>query len=159
MAREKTHRYAVRMVWSGAAQGPTRDYRSYSREHRYEIEGKAPLPGSADLAFRGDPTLHTPEDLLVAAVSSCHMLWYLHLCTEAGVEVRAYEDNAEGKMVESAGAGRFTAVALRPVVTISPESDPDRALALHAQANSECFIANSLNFPVTHEPVILRAEE
>ncbi len=153
----RTHRYAVKTVWSGAAHGPTRDYRSYSRDHRYEIEGKPPLDGSADGAFRGDPALHSPEDLLLAAISSCHMLWYLHLCADCGIEVTAYEDEAEGEMIVEPGAGRFREVVLRPTVTIGA-GDPEKAKALHADAGRECFIANSLNFPVRHEPVTLPAE-
>jgi organic hydroperoxide reductase OsmC/OhrA len=146
------------MRWSGAKDGPTRDYRSYSREHLFEIEGKPPLRGSADAAFRGDPGLYTPEDMMVASLSACHMLWYLHLCAVNGVEVHAYEDAAVGEMVEAPGAGRFSEVVLHPVVTIGAASDPERAMALHADAHRECFIANSVNFPVRHEPVIRQAE-
>ena len=157
-AREKTHHYEVTTLWDGAAAGPTHDYRSYSREHRVGIEGKVPLSMSADAAFRGDKSLHNPEDLLVASLSSCHLLWYLHLCTEGGVEVLHYEDRASGVMSEAPGAGRFTEVILRPRVTIGPDSDEAVALALHEEAHRQCFIANSLNFPVRHEPTILRAQ-
>ena len=156
MGQGKQHHYRVTTVWDGAGAGTTRDYRSYSREHRIEVAGKAPLRASADAAFRGDPALHNPEDLLVASLSTCHMLWYLHLCSAAGVEVLHYEDDATGVMVETPGSGRFSEVTLRPKVTISAESDEAAALAQHERAHRECFIANSVNFPVRHEPVILR---
>ena len=156
MGHKGQHSYRVRTVWSGAAEGPARDYKTYSREHSFEIAGKPPIRGSADPAFMGDPSLHNPEDLLVAALSACHMLWYLHLCTAKGVVVTAYEDAAEGTMVEAPGNGRFTQVALNPVVTITPESDAARAEALHERAHAECFVANSVNFPVRCAPTIRR---
>lgn len=150
MADPRTHRYAARIAW----QGETRDYKSYSREHTVEIDGKPSLTASADPGFRGDARLHNPEDLLVAALSSCHMLWYLHLCAVKGVVVMDYVDAAEGTMVEEPRAGRFTEVVLRPVVTIAEGSDPHRAEQLHERAHAECFIANSVNFPVRCEPTI-----
>lgn len=156
MGQGRQHNYEVTIRWDGA-QGSTRDYRAYSREHVIEIAGKATLRASADGAFRGDAALHNPEDLLVASLSSCHMLWVLHLCAENGVEVLHYEDAALGKMTEQPGGGRFTEVLLRPRVTISESSDEATALAQHERAHKECFIANSVNFPVRHEPVIVRA--
>lgn len=158
MTHGKRHRYAVKTVWSGAAEGGTRDYRSYSREHRLEFEGKPPLRGSSDPAFRGDPSLYNPEELLVAALSACHMLWYLHLCAVGGIEVQAYEDRASGEMVEEPGASRFTSVTLRPLVTVRGGSDRALALALHEKAHAECYIANSVNFPVGHEAEIVESE-
>ena len=143
----------MKTVWSGAAHGPARDYETYSREHRFEITGKPPIVGSADPAFMGDGGRHNPEDLLVAALSACHMLWYLHLCAEAGIIVTAYEDGAEGSMeTDGGGGGRFTSATLRPSVTVTPESDLDAARALHGTAHDKCFIANSVNFPVSCEP-------
>jgi len=144
------HRYAVRTVWSGE----TSSYESYSRQHRIEIAGKSPILGSSDPAFRGDSALHNPEDMLVAALSTCHMLWYLHLCAVKGVVVTGYEDNAEGTMLETPRKAHFTEVVLRPVVTITADSDPARAESLHQRAHAECFIANSVNFPVRCEPTI-----
>ncbi len=158
MAQGKEHRYAVKTVWTGAEQGPARDYKSYSRDCRLEIDGKPPIDGSADPAFRGDPARHNPEDLLVASLSACHMLWYLHLCTVKGVTVTAYEDSAEGTMVAEPHNGRFTEVTLRPVVTITPDSDAEVAEALHEPAHAECFVANSVNFPMRCEPKIVKAE-
>jgi organic hydroperoxide reductase OsmC/OhrA len=150
----KTHLYRATVAWTGAAGGPTENYDSYSRDYDIRMEGKPALPGSADPGFRGDPARHNPEDLLVGALSSCHMLWYLHLCSAKGVKVVAYEDAAEGAMVEEPGNGRFTEVVLKPVVTITPDSDAERARSLHSRAHDECFIANSVNFPVRCEPDI-----
>ena len=155
MASQKEHHYAVKTVWTGAEQGPARDYRSYSRAYRFEIAGKPPLDCSADPAFRGDPARHNPEDLLVASLSACHMLWYFHLCAVKGVVVTAYEDAAEGTMVEAPGNGRMTEVVLHPRVTITADSDPELARDLHERAHHECFIANSMNFPVRCEPEIV----
>ncbi len=116
------------------------------------------LRGSADPAYRGDADRHNPEDLLVAALSACHMLWYLHLCASAGVVVTAYEDRAEGTMRTHAdGAGEFAKVTLRPRVTITGDSDAATAERLHEQANALCFIARSVAFPVGHAPEIVRA--
>ena len=157
MGQKGQHSYLVKTVWSGAAHGPARDYKTYSREHRFEIVGKLPIIGSADPAFMGDAGLHNPEDLLVAALSACHMLWYLHLCTAAGIVVTAYEDSAEGTMLEAPRNGRFTEVILHPVVTVTQDSDAARAEALHERAHAECFVANSMNFPVRCAPTILKA--
>lgn len=151
MAQE--HRFAARLVWTGAAQGPAQSYDGYSRDYVVEIEGKPPLAGSSAPAFRGDPARHNPEDLLVASLSACHMLWYLHLCTDAGIEVVAYSDDASGIMGRKDGKIRFTEVVLRPRVVIAA-GDPEQAKALHARANDACFIASSVNFPVRHEAVI-----
>jgi organic hydroperoxide reductase OsmC/OhrA len=101
----------------------------------------------------GDATRHNPEDLLVASLAACHMLWYLHLCADAGIRVIAYEDTAEGAMSVDADGGRFAAVTLHPVVTIAT-GDAALAETLHGEARRRCFIANSVNFPVTHRPVI-----
>ena len=150
----KTHTYLATVAWTGAADGPTTDYESYSREYDIRIDGKTDLAGSSDPNYRGDAARHNPEDLMVGAVSSCHMLWYLHLCAVKGVKVTGYEDAAEGTMVEAPGNGRFTEIVLKPVVTITADSDPERARALHDRAHKECFIANSVNFPVRCDPDI-----
>jgi organic hydroperoxide reductase OsmC/OhrA len=149
------HHYAARLTWSGAAQGPTVNYAAYSREVLAEVPGKPTLRGSADTAFRGDAALHNPEDLLLIALSACHLLSYLAECARAGVRVVSYEDRAEGTMALRDGRVRFTGVVLRPRVAIAPESDPALALKLHGRAHAECFIANSVNFPVRHEPEIV----
>jgi organic hydroperoxide reductase OsmC/OhrA len=151
------HDYRAHLVWTGATQGPTTSYDSYSREYRVEIAGKPPLTGSADKTFRGDPSLHNPEDLLVVALSSCHMLSYLALCARARLPVVSYEDAASGTMVTQGGGGRFTEVVLRPRVVVAPGSDLHKAHQLHEQAHASCFIANSVNFPVRHEAEVVAA--
>lgn len=153
-SQNRTHVYTVRTTW----QGETTAYDSYSRRHVSAAGGRPDIAVSADPAFRGDADCATPEDLLVAALSSCHMLWYLHLCAVKGVVVLSYQDTAEGMMVEEPGNGRFTEVVLRPVVTVAFGSDPDRAIRLHERAHQECFIANSVSFPVRCEPEVRLAD-
>jgi len=145
------HRFESLLRWTGAAEGPTTDYKTYSRAYEVEVEGKPPLRGSAAPPFLGDSALHNPEDLLVAALSACHCLSYLALCARGGVPVIAYVDRAEGTMAFVDGAMRFTEVVLRPEVTVGAGTDEARALALHAKASAVCFIRNSVSFPVHHE--------
>ena len=152
----KTHTYTLTMTWTGNTGTGTSSYRAYSRDHVYSGAGKPDLPGSADPAFRGDGRRYNPEDLLVASLSSCHMLWYLHLCAEAGVTVTAYRDEPVGTLVEDAvKGGYFTLVTLHPKVTIARGNDPDAARKLHHPAHAKCFVANSVNFPVVCEPEIV----
>ncbi|RYC17869.1 OsmC family protein [Ciceribacter ferrooxidans] len=149
------HEYSTTVTWIGNRGTGTSGYRDYSRDHVIAAGAKPDIPGSADPAFRGDAERWNPEDLLVASVSACHKLWYLHLCAVNGVVVTAYEDHAEGLMVtEEDGSGRFAEVVLRPRVTIS-SGDRERAASLHHDAHEKCFIANSVNFPVRCEPVIV----
>jgi organic hydroperoxide reductase OsmC/OhrA len=151
MSEPKRHHYRASVDWQGAG---TTSYKAYSRDHVIAAEGKPEIPGSSDPGFRGDAKRYNPEDLLVASISSCHMLWYLHLCAVNGVVVTRYRDEAEGTMVEDAdGGGRFERVTLHPRVTIAA-GDEEKARALHAEAHRLCFIANSVNFPVDVEPVI-----
>ena len=158
MPHDKQHTYATRTEWTGNLGQGTADYRAYSREHLISAPGKPELPGSSDPAFRGDASRWNPEDLLVASLSSCHMLWYLHLCTQAQIVVLAYHDDALGTMVEDAGGGgRFSGAVLRPVATLAAGADAARAAALHEEAHRMCFIANSVNFPVAIEPTVLVA--
>ena len=146
------HHYRVDVEWTGNRGSGTDGYRNYGREHVIRIDGKPELAGSADPAFHGDADRHNPEDMLVAALSTCHMLSYLHMATVAGVVVTAYTDAAEGTMAIEGDAGRFIEVVLHPVVTISAASDPAKAAAAHETAHHACFIANSVNFPVRCEP-------
>ena len=150
----KQHHYPVRMKWTGNTGAGTREYRGYERAHEYSVPGKPVIPGSSDPAFRGDKSRYNPEELLVMSLSSCHMLWFLHLASEAGIVVTAYEDEASGTMVETTDSGgHFTEVVLRPRVTFEPGTDQSRAAALHERAHHLCFIANSVNFPVRCEPI------
>lgn len=152
---DREHRYAATVEWTGNTGSGTSAYRAYERRHDIVVDGKPVIPGSADPAFRGDPARYNPEDLLVAALAGCHMLWYLGLCANAGVVVTRYRDRAEGVMVEGPdGGGRFVHVVLRPEVTLAAGSDVDKATALHREAHAKCFIAGSVNFPVDHQPTI-----
>jgi len=151
MARQ--HHYKATIKWTGNKGEGTANYRSYEREHTISINNKLDILGSSDPAFRGDPSKHNPEDLLVSSLSSCHMLWYLHLCTESEVIVTEYIDNATGIMIETPnGGGHFIEVTLNPLVVVAEESMIDKANELHKKANELCFIANSVNFPINHKP-------
>jgi organic hydroperoxide reductase OsmC/OhrA len=152
---QKTHTYSIDVRWSAAGGEGTKTYRSYRRDHTISIEGKPQIPASSDPSFRGDRARYNPEELLVASLSSCHMLWYLHLCSVNGVVVLGYRDRAAGTMREEGdGSGQFVGVTLHPEVTVSPDSDHARALALHEDAHRLCFIARSVNFPVEVIPEI-----
>ena len=137
----REHGYEVEITWHGATTG----IRDYSRAHEVAATGKPTIPGSSDPAFRGDRERYNPEELLVASLSQCHMLWFLSLAAEAGVVVTAYTDRATGTMVED-GGGHFTEVTLRPAVTV--HSGREKLAELHERAHHLCFIANSVNFPV-----------
>ncbi|GAA3147769.1 OsmC family protein [Planomonospora alba] len=154
MTRE--HRYRLTVTWTGNRGEGTAGYRNYGREHEITAPGKAPLAGSSDPAFRGDPARWNPEELLVASLSQCHMLWYLHLCSTAGVVVTGYVDEPEGTMAEEpGGAGRFSEVVLRPTVTVASPEMAAEAERLHHEVHAYCFIARSVNFPVVPKPVIM----
>jgi organic hydroperoxide reductase OsmC/OhrA len=159
MSSAREHRYRISVSWSGNLGTGTSAYRAYSRDHEIGAEGKPIIPGSSDPAFRGDASRWNPEELLVASLSACHKLWYLHLAAEEGIIVTAYIDRAEGVMEERPdGSGRFARVVLRPAVTVTAGSDPERAKALHHAAHEKCFIANSVSFPVACEPEIVVAD-
>lgn len=149
------HDYTVDVVWTGDRGSGTSGYRDYSRDHELRAGDKPTLYGSSDPSFRGDPARWNPEELLVAALSQCHLLWYLHLSADRGVVVRAYSDAAHGVMEQNeSGGGRFTSVRLRPRVTVADPGMVELAAELHAEAHAKCFIANSVAFPVRHEPAI-----
>jgi len=152
---DKTHHYSLGVEWTGNTGEGTKDYRAYERSHTILLENKADIAGSSDAAFRGDKKKHSPEDLFVASIATCHMLWYLHLCSDAGIIVTAYIDHATATMTETSdGGGRFTEVTLHPTITITNASQIAKAESLHQKANELCFIANSCNFPIHHQPVI-----
>ncbi len=151
MSRE--HSYSVSVRWTGNTGAGTSGFRNYKRDHEISAPGKPPIPASSDPAFRGDKARYNPEELLVASLSACHMLWYLHLCADVGIVVSEYHDDASGAMAETKdGGGHFTQVTLRPVVKVAGQVDPELARRLHEQAHHLCFIANSVNFPVLCEP-------
>lgn len=148
----RAHHYRTRIDWSGDP--GTIDYAAYSRDHLLRIDGKPDVAMSADPSFRGNSARANPDELLVAALSSCHMLWYLDLCARAGVVVIHYSDDAEGIIREEAATGgRFERVVLRPRASIAA-GDADKARELHYEAQRLCFIVNSVNFPVECEAEI-----
>jgi organic hydroperoxide reductase OsmC/OhrA len=151
-----SHSYELSLKWTGNTGSGTASYRVYGRDHEVSATGKPVIAGSSDPAFRGDPQRWNPEELLVAALSQCHMLSYLHLAANAGVVVTAYADTPSGTMNENPdGSGEFVAVVLRPEVTVADAVMSDRATALHDDAEKLCFIARSVNFPVHHRPVTI----
>ena len=153
----RTHLYEVGLAWTGNDGDGTTDYRSYRRDHEITAAGKATLAGSSDPSFRGDRTRWNPEEMLVAAIASCHMLWFLHLASDAGIVVTDYRDAPRGTMTEDEdGAGRFTGIVLHPAVSVRGDVEPAAAERLHHLAHEKCFIANSVNFPVTCEPSLRR---
>jgi len=149
MPAARVHEYATGLVWEGNRGTGTSDYAGYERRFRVMVEGKADVVGTADPAFRGDPHLHNPEELLLAAVASCHMLSYLALCSRNGVTVVRYADAAHGSLrVLPSGGGSFETITLRPRVTVAAGSDTVAAVALHERAHELCFIAGSCRFPI-----------
>lgn len=153
MARNE-HLYRATLVWTGENAGPTMSYQSYSREFRVDLPGKPSFTGSADPTFLGDGKLYNPEDLLLAALSACHMLSFLALAAREKLLVRSYRDDAVGTMAIKDGKMRFVSVLLHPHVVIAEPEKLERAKALHTRAHAECFIANSVNFPVGNDPVV-----
>ena len=148
----KEHHYTTLITWTGNRGAGTAGYRDYDRAHTISVENKDTIHASSDPAFLGDATRYNPEELLLASLSSCHMLWYLHLCADSGIVVTAYSDRAAGVMEENNNGGKFTAVTLYPAVQVAHESMIEKANSLHEEAHKKCFIANSCNFPVMHEP-------
>lgn len=149
----KNHLYKTTVTWTGNKGSGTMDFRSYDRDYVVSVNGKSDISGSSDSAFLGDKSKHNPEDLLLASLSSCHMLWYLHLCSKNEIVVIDYMDDAVGTMEESAdGSGKFKEATLHPQVLIADKAHLELAAKLHEEANKMCFIANSLNFPVKHQP-------
>ncbi|HEY0758216.1 MAG TPA: OsmC family protein [Acidisarcina sp.] len=156
----KVHKYAIHMEWKGNDGEGTKNYQSYRRDFTISSVGKQTIEGSSDPSFRGDRTRYNPEEMLVASLSSCHMLWYLHLCSANGIIVLAYEDIGSGRMEEASdGTGAFSEVTLRPAVRIASDAkDPkavlERAVALHSEAHHYCYIAQSVRFPVIVAPQV-----
>lgn len=150
------HRYEIDVLWTGNRGEGTSGYKSYGRDHTVSTEGKHPIEGSADRTFFGDTDRWNPEELLLAALSQCHMLSYLAEAARAGVVVVGYTDRATGVMEQTGdGGGHFTSAVLRPKVTIADPAQAELAASLHAPASAKCFIAASVNFPVGHEPELL----
>lgn len=153
---DKNHIYTLHLLWTGNRGQGTARYDAYERSHLIEIKGKVPLEGSSDGIFRGDIRKHNPEDMFLASLAACHMLWYLHLCADAGVVVQSYEDEPTAILsMDAKGIGKFTSATLNPKIQIADKSLSQLALDLHDKANEYCFIANSCNFAVLHQATIL----
>ena len=148
------HHYRLAVEWTGDRGTGTSGYRDYDRAITVRAEGKPDLFASADRTFHGDASRWNPEEMLVAALSTCHLLSYLHVAARDGVVVTAYTDDASGTMVQEGIGGHFTEVVLRPIVTVTDEAMLERATAAHGDASRACFIAASVNFPVRHEPTV-----
>jgi organic hydroperoxide reductase OsmC/OhrA len=154
---ERQHHYRIVTRWTGNLGTGTSAYGAYSRAHELTGADKAAaIPGSSDPLFRGDRTRYNPEELLLGALSACHMLWVLHLSADAGITITDYQDEPWGEMAEHAdGSGEFTRVVLRPRVKIAETDRVDEALAIHGRAHAVCALARSMNFPVEHEPQVV----
>jgi organic hydroperoxide reductase OsmC/OhrA len=153
----KEHRYRPVITWTGNTGEGTASYKAYERSHVISALGKPDIPGSSDANFRGDASRWNPEDMFVVSASTCHMLWYLHLCAVNRVVVLDYRDEPEGVMIEEAdGSGAFAHIVLRPHVKLSAASSEDKARELHHEAHRNCFIANSVKCEITAEPVFSR---
>jgi organic hydroperoxide reductase OsmC/OhrA len=153
MKMHKLHQYQSALKWVGNKGTGTSEYKAYDRDHDITVNGKEVIHGSSDPSFRGNKSRYNPEEMLVMSLSSCHMLWYLHIACVNGVVVTAYVDNAIGVMEENEdGSGQFREVTLRPKVTVREKSMIEKANSLHHEANRMCFIARSVNFPVNHSP-------
>lgn len=152
----KQHDFISKVVWTGNRGEGTKSYNGYDRTWDMAVDGKEVVHCSNDPLLGGDPSKYNPEDILISALSSCHMLWYLHLCSNAKVTVLSYEDNAVGiGESEPSGKGRFIKAILKPTIIITHDSDADKALQLHDEIHQYCFIARSVNFEVEYEPTIL----
>jgi organic hydroperoxide reductase OsmC/OhrA len=147
----KEHTYHTNLQWTGNTGKGTETYRGYERSHTISVVGKTPIEASSDPSFRGDKTKYNPEEMFVASLSSCHMLWFLHFCSVASIVVLEYTDSATGTMVETdEGNGRFSEVVLKPAVKVKEAWMIEKTNAIHDKAHHFCFIANSCNFPVKH---------
>lgn len=153
---DREHRYRIATHWTGNLGSGTSAYKGYKRDHELSAPGKsAPIAGSSDPAFRGDPTRYNPEELLLGAVAACHMLWVLHLCADAGIVVTDYRDESEGVLVEHAdGSGEFTHIVLRPRMAITHSARSQDAADIHRKAHAVCALARSVKFEVLCEPEI-----
>lgn len=151
----RTHHYELLINWTGNTGSGTQTLRSYSRNLEVMAAGLQAIAASSDPAFRGDPARWNPEQLFLASIAQCHMLWYLGMAAEAGVVVTAYEDRPVGIMIEEAnGAGQFESVTLRPLVTITPDSDAALAQSLHDRVGEYCFIARSIKTSIHHKVTV-----
>ncbi len=148
------HKYNVNIQWTGNKGSGTKSYTAYERSHSISVENKKRIECSSDPSFRGDASKYNSEELFLASISACHMLWYLHLCADNSITVMNYSDNAKGTMEQDASGGKFVEVVLKPLVEIKEAGKIMLAIELHKQAHAHCYIARSCNFPILHQPEI-----
>lgn len=148
------HVFTTTLTWTGNRGTGTSNYRAYGRDHEIGAPGKSiAIPASSTPVFRGDKDRYNPEELLIGSLSGCHMLWFLHLCAEAGIVVTSYADDAQGTMqLNPDGSGQFSEVVLRPRAQYERAPSREQLETLHHRAHELCFIARSVNFPVRCEP-------
>jgi organic hydroperoxide reductase OsmC/OhrA len=152
------HQYSTRVVWMGNRGEGTAHYRAYDRSWDIAVPGKEIIHCSNDPLIGGDPARMNPEDLLLSALSGCHMLWYLHYAADAGITVLSYEDSPVGEgEVGPGGAGRFVHAVLRPLIGVNAGTDLKLAEEIHHRIHAVCFVARSVNFPVRYEPKFFMA--
>ena len=145
------HLFKAKLNWNSIPKEVITNTKRYTKTHQIAIDGKEILNVSAAKAFKGDPNLYNPEDLLLSSVVSCHMMSYLYVCSQNDITVVSYQDNAEGTLeVLENGSGRFVEIRLNPSVIIKEKEKIAQALSLHTKASELCFIANSCNFPILH---------
>lgn len=145
------HLFKAKLDWNSIPKETISDSKRYTKTHQIAIDGKEILNVSAAKAFKGDPGLYNPEDLLLSSVVSCHMMSYLYVCSQSDITVVSYQDNAEGTLeVLENGSGRFVEIRLNPNVIIKEKEKIAQSISLHTKANELCFIANSCNFPILH---------
>lgn len=150
------YNYTAAVIWTGNNGEGTLNYKNYERSYTIVVNDKPQILGSSDIAFKGDGKKHNPEELLITALASCHMLWYLHLCSEENVVITAYKDDVSGIMkINRDGKGSFSKAILNPTVTVLETSMKEKAIELHQKASEYCFIANSVNFTIEHNPVYI----
>jgi organic hydroperoxide reductase OsmC/OhrA len=155
MSVTSTHEFKTQTEWTGNTGEGTTTYEGYNREYTISSEGKENILGSSAAGFRGDVSKFNPEDLFIASLSSCHMLWYLHLCADNGIKVISYIDSTEATLgVFLNGKGFFQHITLKPQVVVEDPAHIQKAIALHQKANKMCFLANSLRLPLKHVPTV-----
>jgi organic hydroperoxide reductase OsmC/OhrA len=147
------HEFSCQTEWTGNRGEGTSGLRKFDRTWSISTPGRAVVEGSADPQFGGKADRPNPEDLLMASLSACHMLWYLHLATVAGIVVQSYVDKPVGYgEVEKSGVGRFLRATLRPHIVLAAGTDQAKADAIHHEIHKYCFIARSVNFPIDYAP-------
>lgn len=147
------HTFEAHLSWTKPDEASSNRKRIYGKTHLMQINGKQDLTISAAKAFKGDPALHNPEDQLLSSIMSCHMMSFLYVCSQHNMEVFSYKDKATAILeTYEDGSGKIVSVSLFPQVIIADHNQIELANALHVKANKLCFIANSCNFPVQHEP-------